>query len=100
MTNTLSSLGLMIGVIIGAGMFVLPYSVMRAGLFWGLFHLVAAFSVITLIHIFYGAVVTATPGKHRLPGYARIHVGMWGEGLAFLSAISQPRWARPAYQCR
>ena len=77
----------MIGVIIGAGMFALPYAVARAGIFWGLFHLLFTFCIITLIHIFYSAVIAATPGKHRLPGYARIHLGMGAERLAFFSAF-------------
>lgn len=85
--ETLSSLGLMIGAIIGAGMFALPYAVMRAGLFWGAIHLILACGIITLIHIFYGAVIAATPGKHRLPGYARIHLGTGAERVALLSAF-------------
>ena len=87
MIRTFSSLGLMIGAIIGAGMFVLPYAIARAGIFWGLVHLFVTFSVITLIHIFYSVVVVSTPGKHRLPGYARIHLGWGAERLAFFSAL-------------
>lgn len=71
----------------GAGMFALPYAITRAGIFWGLVHLFVTFSVITLIHIFYGVVVVSTPGKHRLPGYARIHLGRGAERLAFFSAL-------------
>lgn len=88
MTRAFSSLGLMIGAIIGAGMFALPYAVMRAGLFWGAVHLILACGIITLIHIFYGAVIAATPGKYRLPGYARIHLGTGAEHVALLSAFS------------
>ena len=87
MIRTFSSLGLMVGAIIGAGMFALPYAVMRAGFFWGAIHLCITFSVIMLIHIFYGVVVVSTPGKHRLPGYARIHLGWAAQRLAFLSAL-------------
>ena len=76
MSGVFSSMGLMIGAIIGAGMFALPHVVARAGIFWGSFHLLFAFCVVTLIHIFYSVVVAATPGKHRLPGYARIHLGV------------------------
>ncbi|OGZ43440.1 MAG: hypothetical protein A3J55_02885 [Candidatus Ryanbacteria bacterium RIFCSPHIGHO2_02_FULL_45_17b] len=87
MTRTFSSLGLMIGTIIGAGMFALPHVIARAGFFWGLFHLVLAFCVVTCIHIFYSVVIAATPGKHRLPGYARIHLGAGAERFAFFSAF-------------
>jgi len=77
----------MVGVIVGAGMFALPYAVSRAGLFWGSVHLVATFLILTCIHLLYGTVITATPGKHRLPGYAKIHVGAWAGRLALLSAL-------------
>ena len=87
MIRTCSSLGLMVGAIIGAGMFALPYAIARAGIFWGLVHLFVTFSVITLIHVFYGTVVISTPGKHRLPGYARIHLGPVAGRLAFFSAL-------------
>lgn len=87
MTRTFSSLGLMIGTIIGAGMFALPYAVVRVGIFWGVFHLFFTFCILTLIHIFYSIVVSATPGKHRLPGYARIHLGVGAERFAFFSAF-------------
>jgi len=82
-----SGLGLLVGVIVGAGMFAIPYAVARAGLFWGSIHLVVTFLILTCIHLLYGAVITATPGKHRLPGYAKIHVGVWAGRLAFLSAF-------------
>src|SRR3990167_2255813 len=87
MIRTCSSLGLMVGAIIGAGMFALPYAIARAGIFWGLVHLFVTFSVITLIHVFYGTVVISTPGKHRLPGYARIHLWPVAGRLAFFSAL-------------
>lgn len=87
MTGTFSSLGLMIGAIMGAGMFALPHVVARAGMFWGLVHLLFAFCVVTLIHVFYSVVVAATPGKHRLPGYARIYLGAMAERFAFFSAL-------------
>ncbi|OGZ47265.1 MAG: hypothetical protein A3J54_01525 [Candidatus Ryanbacteria bacterium RIFCSPHIGHO2_02_FULL_45_13b] len=87
MSGVFSSMGLMIGAIIGAGMFALPHVVARAGIFWGSFHLLFAFCVVTLIHIFYSVVVAATPGKHRLPGYARIHLGVVAQRFSFFSAL-------------
>lgn len=82
-----SSLGLLVGVIVGAGMFALPYAVMRAGFLWGAVHLLLTFFIVTSIHVLYSFVITATPGKHRLPGYARMYLGAWAGWLAFLSAF-------------
>jgi len=83
----LSSLGLLVGVIVGAGMFALPYVVVKAGLVWGSVHLVLAFLLLTFLHLLYGEVVFRTPGKHRLPGYARIYVGEGFSKLSLASAI-------------
>lgn len=83
----LSGLGLLVGVIVGAGMFALPYAVAQAGLVWGVVHMIIAFCVLTLAHILYGEVVYISPGTHRLPGYARMHLGSWAGRLALLSAL-------------
>lgn len=85
--KTLSGAGLLVGVIIGAGMFALPYAVVRAGVLWGAIHLVATFSLLLYVHLLYGTIVLGTPGKHRLPGYARIYVGAWLSKISFTSAL-------------
>lgn len=58
------------GLIIGVGMFGVPYVAAQAGLGVGMFWIMLLGAVIMLLHLFYGEVVAATPGKHRLPGYA------------------------------
>lgn len=83
----LSGLGLLVGVIVGAGMFALPYAVAQAGLVWGVVHMTVAFCVLTLAHILYGEVVYISQGMHRLPGYARMHLSPWAGRLALLSAL-------------
>ncbi|TSC80013.1 MAG: putative amino acid permease, partial [Parcubacteria group bacterium Gr01-1014_29] len=85
--SALSGLGLLVGVIIGAGMFVLPYTIARAGIVWGSVHAGIAFAVLTFIHLLYGGIVFSTPGTHRLPGYAKIYLGKWAKNVSFLSAL-------------
>lgn len=85
--SALSGLGLLVGVIVGAGMFVLPYTVARAGIVWGSVHALLAFAVLTLIHLLYGEIVFSTPGAHRLPGYAKIYLGQCAKSVSFLSAL-------------
>jgi tyrosine-specific transport protein len=82
-----SSIGIMVGMIVGAGMFALPYVVAQAGVQWGITHLVLTFFIILSIHLLYGEVVVGTPGKHRLPGYAAQYLGHHGKTVAFISAI-------------
>lgn len=75
MKSILSGLGLLVGVIIGAGMFALPYVTAQAGILWSFIHMVIAFFIVTAIHLLYGEVIYATRGKHRLPGYVGMYLG-------------------------
>ncbi len=87
MRSTFSSLGLLVGVIIGAGMFALPYAVARAGIMWGIIHAFIAFGTLTLIHLLYGEVVFSTSGTHRLPGYVGKYLGKNAQRVSFFSAL-------------
>lgn len=85
--RVLDGIGLMAGMIIGAGFFVLPFAVAQAGWFWGLFHFVLAFIVVTLVHVLYGEAIYAIEGRHRLPGYARATLGKPAANLASAATI-------------
>jgi len=74
-TRVVDGLGLIVGMIVGAGMFALPYAVSKAGLLWGVVHMTIALVVLTLIHLLYGEVVYVVRERHRLPGYARMLLG-------------------------
>lgn len=82
MRNFLSATSLLVGTIIGAGVFALPSAAARSGLPVALGWLVFLAFAVTLIHVMYGDVVLKTPERHRLPGYARLYLGIWGWRLA------------------
>ncbi len=42
-------------------------------------------AVVTIYSLFYGEISLRTKGLHRLPGYARKYLGVWGERLALFS---------------
>ena len=75
------------GMIIGAGMFAIPFSFARAGFILGTVELVILAAVVAAVHLLYGEVVAETPSSHRLPGYARLYLGRTGAALAWGSAI-------------
>lgn len=81
------SLGFLVGMIIGAGMFALPYAFLKAGLFWGLFHLGFALFFILVLHIFYGEIAFLTGGRHRFPGYVKKFLGEKSSKFSFLITI-------------
>ncbi len=75
------------GMIIGVGIFAVPFSFARAGFLLGALELVVLAGVVTAVHLCYGDVVLATKTFHRLPGYARIHLGPLASCLAWGSSL-------------
>lgn len=59
-------------------MFALPYLFNTAGILVGVFYLIAAAFVFSVIHLRYGEIIERTPGKHRFAGYAGIYLGERG----------------------
>lgn len=78
----------MVGMIFGAGIFALPYSFSRAGLFWGVIHFVLAFSILLFLHFLYGEVAYYTKGKHRFTGYVEIFLGKSAKCFALITTIA------------
>jgi len=76
------------GTIIGVGIFGLPYVTMKFG-FWPtvLFYFPLLTAVTMIIHLTYGEICLRTDGTHRLPGYAGIYLGKWGQRISLVSAI-------------
>jgi len=70
--------GLLSSLIIGAGMFALPFVFARAGFITGLFYLALFTFVFSVIHIMYAKVIEETSGRHRLVGYSKIYLKRFG----------------------
>lgn len=83
----INALSMLIGTIIGAGIFGLPYVAAKTGFMPVVVYLIALAAIITLMHLLYGEVVLRTQGKHRLVGYAEIYLGKWGKKAATISVI-------------
>ncbi len=88
MNPTTLGLSTLIGTIVGAGMFGLPYVVARSGLLVALFYFIILGVCITYLHLFFGEVCLRTPGKHRLIGYAGIYLGSLGKMVVAFSTIA------------
>lgn len=82
-----NALFMLVGTIIGAGIFGLPYVAAKTGFVATIIYLAILAIIVTLMHLLYGEVVLRTNGKHRLVGYAEIYLGAWGKRLASLSVI-------------
>lgn len=82
-----NALAMLVGTIIGAGIFGLPYVAAKTGLVPTVIYLTALTFIVLLMHLLYGEVVLRTKGKHRLVGYAEIYLGKWGKRIATLSVV-------------
>lgn len=80
-------IGLLVGMIIGAGMFALPYAVLRGGLVPSIVSFAFAAFLVTSVHLLYGDVLYHNHERHRLPGYVREYMGRGWYILAFASRL-------------
>ncbi|MDP3772601.1 MAG: aromatic amino acid transport family protein [bacterium] len=78
---------LLSGMIIGVGMFGIPFVFARAGFLLGALELLILTGVIAAVHMLYGEVVLHTSGRHRLPGYARLYLGRMGARVAWFTTL-------------
>ena len=83
----LYSVSTLSGTIIGVGFFALPYVTLKVGFWVILGYFLALGALVILIHYFFGELALKTPDFKRLPGFAKIYLGNWGQNLAFLSTI-------------
>ena len=87
MNNFTLALSTLVGTIVGAGIFGIPFAMLKSGIVPGLFYLFLLGAIICLLHLFFGEVCLRTSGKHRLVGYANIYLGKWGKTVATLTLL-------------
>jgi len=63
------AIAVLIGTIIGAGVFTLPYVAVHSGLITTLIWLIIVGFIITYLHLAFGEIVLRTKKEFRLPGY-------------------------------
>lgn len=85
--NFLYAISVLIGTIIGAGVFGLPYTALKAGFLTTFFYLIILGAITLIIHLFYNEIVLKTQGKHRLVGYAEKYLNKKAKHLTGFSSI-------------
>ena len=81
------SLSILLGTVIGAGVFGIPYVIERSGIVVGLFYLLILGGAVFFIHLFFAEAILRTSGSFRLPGLSQKYLGPWGKNLAALSVV-------------
>lgn len=90
-------IGMMIGSIVGVGVFGLPYAFAQSGFSVGLAVLLFMAVLLTTLQLMYAEVVIQTPGKHRLVGFVRMYMGHRWSGLALVTLAASMWGAMLAY---
>lgn len=71
----------LIGTIIGAGVFSIPYVFAQAGFLVGTINLIVLGAAVLILYFYTGEVVLRTSGNHQLTGYAKRYLGKTGKSL-------------------
>ena len=79
------ALVILVGHIIGVGIFSLPFIAAKVGIITMLFYFIFLGGVVILFELLYGEVILRTKGNHRLPGYAKKYLGNWAKIVALFS---------------
>jgi len=95
--KSLEAISILIGTIIGAGIFALPYVVMKAGLLVGLGYFILGGAVVLTMHLIYGEIVLRTNKTQRIVGYGGVYLGNSGKILFFISALVSMLLSRVVY---
>jgi tyrosine-specific transport protein len=90
-------LATLVGTMIGAGIFGLPYVVSKSGIIPGLFYFIVLGGIVTILHLMFGEIALRTTEKHRLIGYAKLYLGDWAKVLVSVSTIGGVVGALLAY---
>jgi len=73
--GTTEAIAVLVGTIIGAGVFTLPYVASRSGLVTVIIWLAIVCLIIIFLHLAFGEIVQRTAKDFRLPGYAGYYLG-------------------------
>lgn len=85
--NSFYAAAVLIGTIVGAGIFGIPYATAQSGFLIGAVFLLVLTAISLVIHLIHGEIVARTEEKHRLVGYAKYYLGKWGEIITTISTL-------------
>ena len=81
------ALSTLIGTIVGAGIFGLPYVISKSGVLPAVFYFFLIGGAVMVLHLLFGEVCLRTSGKHRLIGYSEMYLGKVGKRLIVVSTF-------------
>ncbi len=91
------AIAIMLGTIVGVGIFGLPYAFVQSGFLIGAAMLILFTGIFLYLHLLYGEIVLRTRRKKRLVGYAKKYLGIKGKVIASVAALFGLIGAQLAY---
>ncbi len=85
--NFLSGLAILLGTILGAGIYGIPYVASKSGFTIALFYILFIGLIVLFINLYLGETVLRTKGKHQLSGYAKRYLGKIGKNFMSFAFI-------------
>jgi len=77
----LEAIATLMGTVVGAGIFGIPYVVAKAGFLTGLMNIILIAGLVLIMKLYLGEVVLRTKGNHQLTGYAGKYLGKSGKRI-------------------
>ena len=93
----LHSVAILIGTMVGVGVFGIPFAFAKAGFWIGLIFLILIGTVTYFLDVIYGEIVLRTNQAHQLVGYAKLYLGDQWKRVMFFSIILTTYSALLAY---
>lgn len=81
------ALSTLVGTIVGAGIFGLPYVISKSGVLPAVFYFLLIGGAVMVLHLLFGEVCLRTNEKHRLIGYSEMYLGKLGKRLVVVSTL-------------
>jgi len=83
--NFLYATAVLVGTMVGVGVFGIPFAFSKAGFWVGFFFLVFIGFITLLLNLMYGEVVLRTHEEHQITGYTDKYLGRWFKRAIFFS---------------
>jgi len=83
----LHSSAILIGTMVGLGVFGIPFAFAKAGFWIGLFFLVVIGAITTVLYLMYGEIILRTKKNYQIVGYTKLYLGNTYKKIMFFSAV-------------
>jgi tyrosine-specific transport protein len=83
--NFLYSTAAIVGTMVGAGIFGIPFTFAKSGFGVGFLSLIGVGAIILLVDLMYGEVILRTEAKHHIVGYAGLYLGKRYKQIVFFT---------------